>query len=308
MATSPAPLIIGGAAILALLLSAGEGSKDRPPVNGKRDPVGPIPVPQTDEDLLLVDQTICDCWEALGKADDLAKIRACVGETLHPDVPFPPIAADHTTVKAVWDLFTQRTQAFLAEADKQGWCDNLEEKIDPLDVLQEWISDEAIPGKFYIVGTDPEKGGSDSLAGITRRALNRTVAGGGNDGGRRIDYMHCITSGPKWNWPLYASSSFSDAFPQWAGVNGMGLRRAFFAWHDDAKKAIMERRMPTRAITQNGSRIPGVGNKYAMLWLPPVDPAALAEGVVTCGSVEWNDGSSSIDPPPELLNMLNGGA
>jgi hypothetical protein len=305
MATSPAPLIIGGAAILALLLSAGEGSKTRPPVNGDRQPVGPIPVPDSDEGLLLVDRTICDCWEALGRPTDMAALRACVGETLHPDVPFPPIAGDDATVRAVWELFTQRTQAFLQAPDKEAWCDGLD-GAEPLDVIQEWFSDRAVPGKFYLVGGDPDLKAADSLSGIASRALNTVIAGAGNNNADRLDYMHCITSGPKWNWLLYASSSFSTQFPQWAGVNGMGLRRAFFPWHEEGKRAVLERRMPKRAITQAGSRIAGVGSSYALLWLPPVDPGALAQGVVTCGAVEWADGSSSIDPPPEILAMLGG--
>jgi hypothetical protein len=308
MAISPAPLILGGVALLALLASAGEGKEDRPPLpNGDRDPVGPIPVPTTDEDLLLIDQTICDCWEALGKPDNLASLRACLGETLHPDVPWPAIASDDNTVKAVWELFTLRTQAFLASPDKASWCAGLD-PFDPLDVLQEWVVEEAAPGKFYVVGTDPDKTGDDSLSGLVRRALNRALPGAGNNSGNRVDYMRCITSGPNWNWRHYASNSFSESFPEWAGVNGMGLRRAFYPWHEDAKVAIANRRMPKRAITQAGARIPGVGNSYAMLWLPPVDVAMLdQQGIVTCGSNEWSDGSSSIDPPPEILNFLMGG-
>jgi len=305
MALSPAPILIGGAAILALLLSSGEGSKTRPPVNGGRQPVGPIPVPDSDDALMLVDQTICDCWEALGRPTDLAALRACVGETLHPDVPFPPIPGDDATVTAVWELFTQRTEAFLAEPNKEAWCAG-ESGDTPMDVLQEWVSDTPVPGKFYLVGSDPGLTSADSLSGISSKALNSVIAGAGNSNADRLDYMHCITSGPKWNWLLYASSSFSEQFPQWAGVNGMGLRRAFHPWHDEGKKAILERRMPKRAITQSGSRIAGVGSSYALLWLPPVDPGALGEGIVTCGAVEWADGSSSIDPPPHILAMLGG--
>jgi hypothetical protein len=291
-------------------MSAGEGKGGRPDVpNGKRNPLGPIPVPTTDDDLLMVDQTICDCWEALGRPDDVATIRACAGETLHPDVAWPPIPEDHETVKAVWDLLTSRTQAFVAVSDKAAWCAGLIDVIDPLEVLEEWVSLEPTPGKFYEIGTDPELTSSDTMSRIARKALNGAVAGAGNNSGNRLDYIHCVTSGPRWNWRLYASSNFTQNYPEFYGVNGKGLRMAFMPYNDDARAAIANRRYPTRGITQGGQRIPGVGSSYGLLWLPPVDPQMLdSQGIVTCGSVEWSDGSSSIDPPPEILNGLQEGA
>lgn len=309
MATSPAPFLIGGAALLALLLSAGEGKKGRPGLkSGTRDPIGPIPVPSTDADLLLVDQTICDCWEALGRPDNVATIRACAGETLHPDVAWPPISQDHESVKAVWELLTTRTQAFVAEADKEAWCAGLVEVIDPMEILEDWVSLEPTPGKFYAIGSDPELTGSDTMARIARKALDSVVAGGGSNGGRRLDYIHCVTSGPRWNWRLYASSSFTEKYPEYYGVNGRGIRMAFMPYNDDARVAIANRKYPKRGITQSGSRIPGVGSSYGLLWLPPVDPAMLeSQNIVTCGNFDWSDGSSSIDPPPEILNSLQEG-
>jgi len=303
MATNPAPLIIGGAAILALIFASQSGDDTPKLPNGKRDPVGPIPVPGSDEDLKIVDQTICDCWEQLGQTANPAQLRQCVAETLHPDVPWPPIPADHSTVQAVWDLLSQRIQSFYTAPDKDAWCEGTE-PYDPIDVLEEWISKKAVPGKFYVVGDDPEKTGADSLSGITRRALNRTIPGKGNDNGLRLDYMRCITSGPAWNWRLYASSSFSNNFPEWAGVNGMGLRRAFYPWHDDARKALAQRKFPKKAITNAGVRISGVGSSYGMLWLPPLNKELLEQDIVTCDALEWPDGSSTINPPPEILDYL----
>jgi hypothetical protein len=287
-------------------MSAGEGKNGRPDVpNGKRDPIGPIPVPTTDDDLLLVDQTICDCWEALGRPDDASAIQACAGETLHPDVIWPPIPDDHATVKAVWDLLASRALAFLSVADKAAWCAGLIDVIDPLEILEEWVSLEPVPGKFYAIGSDPEITTNDSISRIARKALNAAVPGAGNAGSRRLDYIQCVTSGPQWNWRLYSSTSSSTAYPELYFVNGRGLRTAFLPGNADARIAIANRQFPTRGYTVGGSKIPGVGSSYGMLWLPPVDPAMLdSQGIVTCGSVEWSDGSSSIDPPPEILNAL----
>jgi hypothetical protein len=43
---------------------------------------------------------------------------------------------------------------------------------------------------------------------------------------------------------------------------------------------------------------------YGLLWLPPVSADALVVGEVTCAPFTWTDGSSTIDPPPELLALL----
>ncbi len=288
------PVLIGAAAILAMLLASGEKKKG----DIRRGPIlGPIPVPGDDEDMKMIDVVICDCWESLGGSTNLATLRLCVAEFLHPDIPWAPIEGDHQTVHAVWELFTERIESFLAAPDKQAWCES--GGINPIEILPDWISPTPIPGAFYMIQ------GGDNLALITRKALNSVVSGAGNNGGYRLEYMKCITSGPKWNWPLYASTSFSENYKEWQGINGMGLRRAFNKWHPNAKNEMLERKMPERAITLAGVKLPGVsGNSFALLWLPPVDAAHLAQGNVTCGMMDWDDGSSSIDPPPEILEML----
>ncbi len=298
MAIHPAPVIAGAAALLALLYASDSKAASRPPL-------GPMPVPQSDEDLLLIDRTICDCWESLGRPSEFEKLLYCAADTLHPGVPFPPIPEDHATVRDLWELFRSRTQAFLQAADKDSWCAGLEGGFDPLELFEELLSSSPTPNSFYLVGSDPEMRGDDNFNSIVRRALNTVVEGAGNEGANRVDYMRCITSGPQWNWRYYASPSFSDKFPSYTGVNGMGLRRAFFPWHPDAREAIGRRQLPKRAITTNGAKIPGMGDSYGLLWLPPVDADILArENTVTCANVEWSDGSSSIDPPSELLNAL----
>lgn len=302
MPAIPKAAVAIGLGLFALIAAAAGGE----PKTGDRAPIGPIPVPQTDEDLLLIDKTICDCWVGLGNTNNANALRACLVEALHSDVPFPPINGDDTTVFAVWELFTQRVAAFLASENKDEWCGTetvvggVTPIADPLDLLAEMISQTPQPGYMFQVAN------GDTLTNVVRAALNSVVPGAGDSSSNRVQYMHCITSGPNWNWPLYASSSFSAQFPSYAGVNGMGLRRAFYPWHENAKVALSQYRMPKKGITTAGSKITGVGSSYAMLWLPPVDPDALDQGVVTCGALEHSDGSSSINPPPELLNLLQG--
>jgi hypothetical protein len=328
MAQSKAGIFLALGLGLFGLLSSGDANA------GDREAIGPIPVPESDADLLLIDQTICDCWAGLGNVGDMAQLRMCLVQTMHPDVPFPPVEGDDPTVFAVWALFTQRINSFLSSPDKSAWCNpqgipgqtipgqtipgqtvplptipgqTIPGPAAALDLLADMTTESPQPGYMYFVGSDPELGNTnDSLSRIVRKALNSVIEGAGDNSANRVSYMHCITSGPGWNWPLYTSSSFSSQFPSYAGVNGMGLRRAFYPWNENVKQAVAELRMPKRGFTQAGSKIQGVGSSYAALWLPPVDPTALAQDVVTCGLIEWSDGSSSINPPPEFLELLAG--
>lgn len=302
--------------IVALLAFVGIAAAAGGQVTG-RDVIGPIPVPTTDEDLLLIDQTICDCWTGLGQTNNGDALLGCLIETLHPDIPFPPIEGDHVTVFQVYELFAQRVASFMSSPDKANWCPDaggpgtvppqptmpgFVPTTNPLDLLGEMLMNQPRPGYMFQISN------GDTLSATVRAALNSVVPGAGEEGDNRLQYIKCITSGPGWNWPLYASSSFSTPnFPSYYGVNGMGLRRAFYPWHENAKVAISQNRMPNKGITPGGSKVdPAAGSSYAMLWLPPVDAAALSQGIVTCGLLEHSDGSSSINPPPELMSLLAG--
>jgi len=312
MAVKPGILGLGLFILGAIVVGTAEGGKG----NGGRSPVGPIPVPTTDAHLAIVNAKICDCWVALGQPTNPAALRACAAETLHPDVPWPPVPGDHASVHQVWSLISSQVGAFMASPDKAAWCSGPEGPVEPadpggpspLDVLNEILHQSPTDGGFYIVGSDPELGDSkDSLSRIARAALNAAVPGAGDSAQMRMEYIHCITMGDRWNYPTYASSSFSSQFPSMYGVQGMGLRRAFYPYHEDARQAVLEQRMPTRGITSPaGAKLSGVGNSYAMLWLPPLDKDAIAQGIFTCGTIGWSDGSSGINPPPEFLEMVGG--
>ena len=305
MAVKPAVLGLGLFILGAIVVGASEAG------GGERAPHGPIPVPTTDPHFVIVNAKICDCWVALNQIDNAAALRLCVAETLHPSVQWPPIEGDDATVKKVWAILSTQVGAFMASADKAAWCQpggGDDPQVNPLDVLDELQHDSPTDGGFYLIGSDPELGPDqkDNFSRIVKAALNNAVPGAGNNANMRKEYIHCITQGDRWNYPLYASSSFSSAYPSYYGVNGMGLRRAFYPYHEQAALAVAENRMPTRAITESGTKISGIGNRFGLIWLPPLDKSQIAQGVFTCGQHEWADGSSAINPPPEFLALVGG--
>jgi len=305
-----------GIAALALAMGGGEEDQSGNGGNGgadgtpDRDPLGPIPVPGSDEDLAMIDAKVCQAAEDLGPNATAPQIQMRVAEDLHPDVAWPAyVDYDDATAVANWTYFGERAASYVASSDKQAWCSDQSGGGTVADVLNEILvptGGTPAPGMLYQI----QKG--DSLVDIARDALNAVVPGVANGTGNtarqaRLDYIYCITSGPNWNMRLYSTQNdFSNTFPSYYGVNGIGLRQAFMPKHDDALSAILNGNMPTRGVTQAGAKVSGVGARYAMLWLPPVDPQALQQfGRVSCAHVDWSDGSSSIDPPPELLNRLS---
>lgn len=307
-------LIIPAALLVAALAfgASGEAQADTGPKDGKPDrpPLPEIPVPTSDDDLELIDQKVCEAADDLGPNATAPQIQMRVAEELHPDVAWPAyVEYDHPTAIANWTYFGERAASYVAASDKQAWCADQPNGLGTIaDVLNEILvapGSSPMPGRLYQI----QKG--DNFVDIVRDALNSVVPGvatGNSNTARqaRLDYIYCVTSGPRWNMPLYSTQNdTSSTFPSFYTVSGIGLRQAFMPKHPDALTALLNGKMPTRNVSQSGSKI-GSGARYAMLWLPPVDPNVLQQyGRVTCAHVDWADGSSSIDPPPELLDRLS---
>lgn len=308
-------IIIVSAALIALLLGA--AGKKRPPFDK------PIPLPQNPADFRLIQVALCEIYDELGPTEDREKLWLALAKKMHPDVPWPPGPKDHQTVLDAWEIFGNAVDSLLALTDdeRELTCLNLLDPCpngmqrDPVTLqcvpigapknpaigfLEVWLSDDPVPGKLYQIQKN------DNMSNIARRALDSVIDGAGDSDGNRLAYIKCISSGPAWNMPLYASTHFSKIYPAMYGVGGRGVARAFMPWHQDAVKAILERRFPNRQITDDGARIVG-GGSYGLPWLPPIDPEALAIGQVTCAPFNWEDGSSSINPPPELFMLIGEG-
>lgn len=172
---------------------------------------------------------------------------------------------------------------------------------DPIDIISDLILDYPKPGHFYQIKS------GDNLSTLVRQALNNEVAGAGQNNQSRLNYMKmCMNVGEKWNKKTYGSSRTSQAFPAMYLTDGSGLAAAFLPRHANVLQHVANGKMPPRTILPNGNKIAGAeGSSFALLWFPPISRDDLEQnGVVTCAPFNWDDGSSTIDPPPQLLNLL----
>jgi hypothetical protein len=74
-------------------------------------------------------------------------------------------------------------------------------------------------------------------------------------------------------------------------------------WHQDAIQRIVNGKLPQRAISAEGDRLQG--GTYGLLWLPPIDPDAALNGAVGC-AMTYDDGTPTLEPPQDLLELLTG--
>lgn len=292
MALDPKALIPAGALLLALAFGSKKASaKSRTP-SGPCKGLGPI----TTE---LVEAAATPQWDAGVRGGALT---SAVAQTMFPAGPWP--LQDPWVVPAdapeKWACAWAEITRILVEL---GLGDPGTDGPSPGKVLGELIKTNPTPGHFYKIKTGSTAQQRDNLSKIARRALNSVVSGAGDSAQNRLQYIYCMTSSPAWNLPLYGAKYTSSQVPALYSVNGYTLARAFMPWHEDAITEVQNGRMPTSMVEEDGSRISG-GSTLGLLWLPPVSEEDLRNGVVTCGPFNWDDGTSSINPPPQLLNLL----
>lgn len=143
----------------------------------------------------------------------------------------------------------------------------------------------------------------DTLPGIVKAAFDRI---GGASAQQRLHYIHCLSSG-SYNAGRYGTPSTSKRFgaEMLAPGSGLGLRVAFLPRNEDALSAMLRGRMPTMTVDARTGEPLGEDGSYALLWMLPVNEAAVRAGdLPSCAAFNWRDGSSTIDPDPELLRLL----
>ncbi len=167
------------------------------------------------------------------------------------------------------------------------------------ELLEKWVSDTPTPGFFFELGPD------DTINAVARDALNSI---GPHNAFARTSYIHCLQSG-KYNLGRYGTSAEALDFGGDMLVPGIGkgILAAFRARNADALALMRAGRYPRMTVDpSSGSPLPPPkgGDSYGMPWLPPIDAGSLAIGEPSCALFTWSDGSSTIDPPPELLSLL----
>lgn len=157
-------------------------------------------------------------------------------------------------------------------------------------LLEGLVADEPqASGRFYQIQPDDTPLGV-ALAALGERATTKDA----------IEYLRCISSGPRWNMPLYATPSTSKSYPATMLVPGarIGVRVAFLPRNHDALDCLLQGRMPTMAVDPRKGSPASSSTAYGLLWLPPVDER------FSCAAFEWAGGCSVLDPPPDLLKLL----
>lgn len=169
------------------------------------------------------------------------------------------------------------------------------------ELLDLHLASEPTPGKFYQVqaGDTPEF--------VLRAALEDV---GTHREGHLVDYLYCVVSSP-WNLDLYGTPSTSRSYPQRFLVPGIGLgvRAAFLPRNAEALAMMRQGLSPSRTVDRDGRATDDSAQAFGLLWLPPVCPECLdVDDQITCAPFSWEDGTSTINPDPELLALLGGRA
>lgn len=126
---------------------------------------------------------------------------------------------------------------------------------------------------------------------------------------QRRHYIHCVSSS-SYNAAVYGTPSTTKRFGAelLTPGTGLGLRVAFLPRNEDAYHAMLVGNMPSMTVDSRTGEPRTTDTSLGMVWLPPVYEEGLRRGdLPTCAPYSYEDGSSTIDPPPSLLVLLKGG-
>lgn len=173
----------------------------------------------------------------------------------------------------------------------------------PGEILTDLIAATPTPGKFSLIKKDQIALGN---GGLVAQYLNKVSPGSGSDGQLRLKMLrHMTGNAGDWNYDKYGRTKTTGNWPAYTNNNGRNLGAAFLPRHKNAISDITNGKDPQRNITLTGEK-DGPGASYALLWWPPIDKNALTNlGAITSVGLTWDDGSSVLNPPPELLSKLS---
>lgn len=203
----------------------------------------------------------------------------------------------------------------------EGFSDDLEPGVLPGPVIPT-VPDADVPsivsgldspaprvGHYYqvahgdtLLGTAPRSIVYQALLAFGGEAIAKVPA-------KRLAYLDLILCSG-WNDYLYGTFGYgSGAHP---GPHGRSIR--MLRYHSDNRARLLAGAAPWRNI---GIGAPGDGGKgtgrplesgraeaFEYLWLPEISTQAIqANGSITTEGVRWADGSSKINPPPEVVDI-----
>lgn len=172
---------------------------------------------------------------------------------------------------------------------------NRQERIDAL--LRHYVSPTPSFGRLVQVRS------GQTLESLVREAFDEI---GRSTLEQRIHYIHCMSSG-RYNSGVYGTPSVSKKFGSelLSPGTGIGLRVAFLPRNEDALHAMSVGRMPKMTVDSRTGEPKTSDRSLGMVWMPPVYEEGIRRGELpTCAPYSHEDGSSTIDPPPELLGLL----
>lgn len=123
----------------------------------------------------------------------------------------------------------------------------------------------------------------------------------------RRDYAILIVCAP-FQDSLYSQPNATVDPNIWVqGPNGRTT--ALFPRHANQEARMANAQSPLRTVNINtGARLPAYNaqnaNRYPLLWLPAINLERLVEGEVTTFGMDYADGSSRLNPQPEVMNLF----
>jgi hypothetical protein len=304
-------LLLGGLGVVGLVLasrrsSAGELEGGQGQLEGGQGQLDGFPLPSSDP----VKNGLCLAAKVLFDAGQTLTAPSVAGTyltTMYPEVAWSSVITTGTEgQRAFYAGVLEQATAILAD---EGFCESFFPEATLGEQAAATLTNMTRPtptaGSFYQVRA------GDSLHGIITAAM--TQAGAPLTSSNFYTYGQCLASGPSWNAPLYLRPSNPITNPNDplvftqidAGGTVQNLELAVQAANADVLEWVEAARLPPANFGEPPQPEEGFSN-FGRLWLPPIDTTDNGQ-VLTCGLGVWSDGTSAIDPPPELLDMLQGG-
>jgi hypothetical protein len=297
---NPAIFLLGAAAIG--LASASRGDDDAPEATPENLPSFIVVRPQIFEGLCGMLQSQVDGGAVFSAITPMGLARDYL-QAAYPSIDWN--AADLKT-----QGFFESTSQVAAEAlaDPNACAQFFPATTDgeqALAVLEALTEPEPTPEAFYQVRI------GDTPSNIIRRVLEKTSVPLTED--NYLAYAQCLTAGPRWNFRLYSRpqvGTYEPPNPQLgyymtrhnAGGEIRNIELAFQTANAPAGEAAEQGRSPSPNLAWPAAA-PDDMNARALLWLPPIFGAPGGELVCSTGS--WPDGTTTLDPPPQLLSLLD---